>query len=326
MNTGSFFQNVKQKVHSAYDNFFYRGMDAPAPVPMEQGADAAAQADPAQPPRVSYQQSAGYQQPVGYQQLVGYQQPAGYQQPTGYQQPQTGYQQPIATPQVDLSRQGGRTHRASQRAASNVVELDRYQAQQPAAAPQPVQPPQPPQETAGQNTWVINVRGMGDCCSAITLLRGGGAVLTVMENITDPAELHRLVDTLSGACYSLTATITKLSRNGVYLLAPKNVAVYTDQATKMMNSAGSRTYSYQQQPLSRQGAAPAASQQAAAPQQREDSAVSRQQGYARQVSPSAAAPSFYARSVPQEAAVPSFTAAESSGSGYRPDDLAAGGY
>ena len=301
MNTGSFFQSVKQKVHSAYDNFFYRGMDAPAPVPMEQGADAV-QADPAQPPQVSYQQ------------------------PAGYQQPQTGYQQPIAAPQVDLSRQGGRNRRAFQRAAGNVVEFDRYQAQQPAAAPQPVQPPQPQQEAAGQNTWVINVRGMSDCCSAITLLREGGAVLTVMENITDPAELHRLVDTLSGACYSLTATITKLSRSGVYLLAPKNVAVYTDQATRMMNNAGSRAHSYQQQPLSRQGAASAASQQAAAPQQREDPAAFRQQGFARQASPSAAAPSFSARPVPQEATIPSFTAAEASGSGYRPDDLAAGGY
>ena len=334
MAAGNFFQNMKQRVQSAYNNFFYPDMDAPAPATMEQGAGTA-QADPVQQPMSYPQPQVNYPQPAqgNYQQPTGYPQPAqlNYQQP-----PQTTYQQPtFSAPQVDMNRQGGRGRRASQRAAGNVLELDRYQTQQPAAAQQPAamqqtaaqQPAQPRPEADAQNMWVINVRGMSDCCSAISLLREGGTVLAVMENITDPPEMRRLVDTLSGACYSLSATITKLSRGGVYLLASRKMVVYTDQATKMMNSAGSRSYSYQQQPAPRQGIGVSIPPLAgASPRREEPAAAPRQQGFARQQAVPADAPSFFARPAPRDAAIPEFTAAPTNGSGYRPDDLTVGGF
>ena len=170
---------------------------------------------------------------------------------------------------------------------------------------------------------------MSDCRSAITLLRKGDSVLIVLENVTDPAEMRRLVDTLSGACYSLTATITKVSRYGVYLLAPQNMAVFTDQATNMMNSAPNRG-----QPRNYPGFAHA--QRGYAPQTAYPPQSGYQQPqpnpYAQPVQPQpftqrTAAPeeppqNFYQRPAPQEAQAPVF-APQPAGYGYAPDETQA---
>lgn len=305
---GEVFGNLKQKVRSVYNNFFYDGAEAPAPQEPVYQQDQPYQQPAYQAPQQAYAPQAEYAQP---QQPV-YQSP-GYQQPQQYQQ----MQQP-------------RNRRMQQHAAqeeNNVVDFGTYQqAQQPVyQQPQQYQQPQAqnaPQQEAPQqvnqnvlaSARVINARGMGDCRSAITLLRNGDAVLIVLENVTDPSELRRLVDTLSGACYSLTATITKVSRYGVYLLAPQTMAVYTDQVTSQMNNPGrtaSRTYQS------------SFSAQRSAYQQPQQAAPQMNQGFTqRPAQVEEPQQPFYARTAPQPAPAPSFSA-QPVGYGYVADELEA---
>lgn len=302
---GDVFGNLKQKVRSVYNNFFYDGAQAPAP----------------QAP--VYQQEQPYQQP----QEQPYQQPVYQQAPfapqTEYAQPQQpAYQAPVYQQPQEQQYQQPRNRRMQQHAeqnAGNVVDFGAYQqqAQQPAyqqpAYQQPMQPEfqqEAPQQNVLANARVINARGMGDCRSAITLLRNGDAVLIVLENVTDPSELRRLVDTLSGACYSLTATITKVSRYGVYLLAPQSMAVYTDQATSQMNNPGRTMNRSYQAGLGAQRAY----QQPQQPQSQGFTQRSAQVDEPQQP--------FYARTAPQAAQVPSFST-QPVAYGYVADELEA---
>ncbi len=207
-----------------------------------------------QPQQAAYQQpqQAAYQQPQQPQQAQQPQFSAQYQPPqrnrraqqhaaqpdnvvpiSAYQQAhqaqQAGYQQPQQTPYQQPQQQQAGYQQQPQQAAY----------QQPQQAQQPQQTPyqQPQQAAATGAARIINARGIGDCRSAIMLLRAGDAVVIVMDGITDPAEMRRYVDTLSGACFSLSATITKVSRYGAYFLAPQGMAVYADQATSQMNGA-----------------------------------------------------------------------------------------
>ena len=343
MAVGDLFGSLKNSVMSAYNNFFYSGRQATSARTKEAYQDAQHQAYP--------QQEEGYQQP--YQQQPVYQQPAyqqPYQQQAAYQQPyqqQPAYQQPVGQQPVFQQAQAqpaaqARARRMQMHAAhqqENVVDFGSYQQSMGRQPVQPVQPAQPvqnaeptAQETAQQtasllSARVINARGMGDCRSAITLLRNGDAVVVVMENITDPSEMRRLVDTLSGACYSLTATITKVSRHGVYLLAPQTVAVFADQATNTMNSAPARPQARNYQPGfgAGQRVTYAPQQQPAQPVQPQ---AQPQQYYADQAfTQRAAAPeeprqSFYQRPAPQVAQPPAFSA-QPAGYGYAPDDMQA---
>lgn len=315
---GDVFGNLKQKVRSVYNNFFYEGAEAPAPQAPEANMYPP-QEQPYQQPQQGYE---NYQQPQApYAQE--FQQPQ-YQQQNfrqGYQQPQ--YQPNYENPQQPRNR---RSQQHAGQMGNNVVDFGSYQQQsqqplyqqpqqnhfqQPAYQPQQEPAPQQPQQSAALNARIINARGMADCRSAITLLRNGDAVMIVLENVTDPAELRRLVDTLSGACYSLTATITKVSRYGVYLLAPQAVAVYADQATNQMNNpnrvqsrgyqqgyAAQNPYQAPQQPMQQQGFTQRPAQMEE-PQQ-----------------------PFYARTAPQAAQVPSFSA-QPVGYGYAPDAMEA---
>jgi len=301
---GEVFGNLKQKVRSVYNNFFYEGAQAPAPQPPQ--ADMYAQEQPTQGYE-NYQQPQQAQAPY----VQEYQQPA-------YQQPQQNFQQP-------------RNRRAQQHAVqqeNNVVDFGAYQHQGQQApyqqgyvpqqnfqqpAPQMEAPAQQPQANVAINARVINARGMADCRSAITLLRNGDAVMIVLENVTDPSELRRLVDTLSGACYSLTATITKVSRYGVYLLAPQAMAVYADQATNQMNNPNrvqARSYQPNYAPQN-----PYQPQQA--PQSMQNQGFT--QRPAQMEEPQQP---FYARTAPQAAQVPSFSA-QPAGYGYAPDAMEA---
>ena len=243
-----------------------------------------------------------------------------------------------------------------QQAQQQYAAQAQYAAPQPAAAQPPAyQQPQNPAPAAPQQamepqptgahtvcTRIINARGMVDCRSAITLLRKGECVLIVLENVADPAEMRRLVDTLSGACYSLTATITKVSRYGVYLLAPQTVAVFADQATSMMNSVpGRQPRSYQPNPAPQRTNYPPQAgyqpqmayqpqptyQPQAAPAQ---GAYQPQPGYAmpqqpftqRAAMPAEAPRDFYQRPAPQEAQAPAF-AGQQPGYGYAPEETEA---
>ena len=341
MASNDFLSNIKQKVRAVYNNFFYEGEEAPAPAPLQEEAPA-----PDEQPVMAAQ---NFQQPYPN---VNYTAP----QPGAYAMdaPNAYYQQPaapqayFAAPQVESQQRNRRMQQHRQPQQSNVVDFGAYQ-QQPVSAqpaPQPSAPaPQPSapsaQASVQASTRIINTRGMADCRSAITLLREGDAVLIVLENITDPVEMRRLVDTLSGACYSLTATITKVSRYGVYLLAPQAFAVYTDQATNQMNGAQVRTRAYQ--PAAQRPnftAAPAQSAYTAQPQSaytapaqsaytaQPQAAYAAPQQYAREqgaftqrgAAPEAAAASFYARPAPQSAPTPAFSARPAF-NGFSPDEI-----
>ena len=168
---------------------------------------------------------------------------------------------------------------------------------------------------------------MSDCRSAITLLRNGDAVIIVMENITNPGDMRRLVDTLSGACYSLTATITKVSRYGVYLLAPQSLAVFADQATNQMNAgpAQAQPQNYQANPYAAQRpayASPLQPAQQPQPYAQQPYGGQQQEFTQRTATPEAAAQEFYQRPLRQDAAIPSFSN-RPAGVGYMPDEHAA---
>ncbi len=345
MAVGDFFGNLKNKVRSVYNNFFYDGSEAPLP-PMQEDYSRQEQPYAGQQQAASWQQNPpyggqnAYQQP-GYQpyQQQAYTQNA-YQQPYGqnvYQQP--AYAQPVqqqVQPQPQSAPQG-RMRRAQQhafqQAAGKVVDFGAYQQQNQQAAPNNEENAAEAAQQSGAllSARVINAHGMGDCRSAITLLRNGDAVLIVLENISDPNEMRRLVDTLSGACYSLTATITKVSRYGVYLLAPQTLAVFADQATNQMNSAPGRAQARPYQP-----AYGNAQRVTYAPQQRENPAqphqpVQQQNPYAgmqgftqRSAMQEEATQNFYQRPTPQAAQTTGFSA-QPAGYGYAPDESAAMG-
>ncbi len=148
---------------------------------------------------------------------------------------------------------------------------------------------------------VMSARSIQDCRAAISLLRAGDIVLVTMDGVTDPGEMRRYVDTLSGACFSLTATITKVSRYGSYLLAPQSLGVFCDSVISQMNSAPRA----RQNPAQPQGAVMPAENAAA-----EESAARSVQGDARQP--------FYMRRPQQAAARPVFEQQPAAG-GYVPD-------
>ena len=159
------------------------------------------------PSQGPYQQQVPYQaQPQGQYQQQGQYQPQP--QPQGQYQPQGQVQQP----QGQYQQQG--------RENGNILYF-----------------PNAGQGQAQETTIrVVTARGIADCYAAITQLRLGDAVILVMDGINDPAEMRHYVDMLSGACYSLRATITKLSRHGAYLICPQQVRVYVDAATNRLNS------------------------------------------------------------------------------------------
>ena len=310
MATGDFFGNLKDKMRTMYNGFLYNGEEEK---PRKQHGNRYAQGVGYQP---RHQQSAEPMQEQNGDNVVdfGAYQQVHYQQiqqmPQQYQQGNPPVQQP-PMPQAAPQPQYQSYQRPQQPPVSQ-------QPQQPVQAPvQPEMQPQPP-VNAQVNARVINARGMGDCRSAITLLRNGDAVIIVLENITDQAEQRRLVDTLSGACYSLTATITKISRYGVYLLAPQTVAVYADQVTNQMNGMPGRANPNQGYQPGHHG------QRAAyANQQPVNNYAQPQQGFThRTAAPEEAAQPFYAQPSPQAAQVPSFTA-QPAGYGYTPDEARA---
>ena len=161
----------------------------------------------------------------------------GYQQNTWQQPQQNMYQQPMQ----EMQQMQQNTWQQPQQ--------NMYQ-QQPAENAQPQQQENPnvvPFPNAQQQTennapacCVINARNVSECYSAIVQLRSGSMVIVVLENINDTMEMRHYVDMLSGACYALKGTITKLSRHGAYLIAPNHMRVCVDAATNQFNSPASR--------------------------------------------------------------------------------------
>lgn len=317
MGTGDFFGNLKDKVRSVYNGFLYNGEDD---VPRNQKGKHYAQGAGYKPQPQQPAQQMNEQKVNNVVDFGAYQQ--GHQQQMQQGQPpmQQGYppvQQPPQQLQPPMQQAPQAPFQSYQRPQQPAPQMQ--QPPQQAMPPQQEMPPQqlPVNGPVAMNARIINARGMGDCRSAITLLRNGDAVLIVLENINDQAEQRRLVDTLSGACYSLTATITKVSRYGVYLLAPQSMAVYADQVTNQMNGM----------PV-RQNAAPGyqqgyQGQRAPYQPQQQGGYAPVQQGFARRsAAPEEAAQPFYAQPTPQAAPAPAFTA-QPAAYGYAPDEARA---
>lgn len=258
-------------------------------------------------PRMNEQQQM-YQQPV-YQQAP-YQQ--GYQQPyqQGYQQqPQAPYQQPITQFAAQVEDQRARNPQAQQPDPQKVVPFPgSYSGEQaPEAKPASVR--------------VITIRGFNDCRSAISYLRAGEILLVVMDGIQDQAEMRRYVDMMAGACFSLSASITKVSRYGAYLAAPGQVSVWADPTISQMNGSGRRTAARAPQTPNtyrsyqgeyQQSAAQAYSYQEPAPQNAYNPYAPNTQNAA------ADGTEFYARQPQPTPEQPPFEAQER-GTGYAPD-------
>ena len=157
----------------------------------------------------------------------------GYQQNTWQQPQQSMYQQPMQQmqqntwqqPQQNMYQQPAENAQPQQQENPNVVPFPNAQQQTENNAPA---------------CCVINARNVSECYSAIVQLRSGSMVIVVLENINDTMEMRHYVDMLSGACYALKGTITKLSRHGAYLIAPNHMRVCVDAATNQFNSPASR--------------------------------------------------------------------------------------
>ena len=195
------------------------------------------QHDPFQQPYAPPQQQPYAYQPPEAQQPV-WQQPAPQQ---SYQAPAQQPQQPTFQTQIQpdpFRAESGRNRRSQQHQA----------AQQP--APQaPYAPPQQAEnvvpfpgvqqqpESAGVDAYVINVFNINTCRQAMSCLRKGQCTLIVMDQLIDKAEIRRYVDMLTGACYALNGTMTRLSAKiGFYIMAPAGMTVYTDPTTSNANA------------------------------------------------------------------------------------------
>ncbi len=309
------FNGLKKKL----EGFLYAGEAEPQqprqPQPRQEDMGAPAPDASFTQPQYGYYQEAPQQVPM-------------YQQPQQQMYPPQGYQQP-QQPQyhADYRQQGHQPNQQGSRFGQkkdNVVDIGDYQQKEASAAPQQEQP----QQVSAVATRVVCARGMVDCRIAITLLRNGDAVLVTMENVKDPAEMRRLVDTLSGACYSLNASITKVSRFGVYLLAPQQMPVFADQMINQMNGARPQPqmqqrpmYAPQQQAYQPQGYQQQYDMQQN-PYQQGYSYQPRQQGEftQRTAVPQEQTGDFYARPRQQAVQMPGF-ASQNTNAGYVPDDV-----
>ncbi len=265
---------------------FFHGDEARQQEPeQEQGYQAPQGFAPQYAPQYTQPQAQAYAQPQ-YAQPQPQPQPqyAPPQQPT-YSQPQYAQPQPQAPQQAPAWGQQTvqepyvppRNRRPEQpRREDNLVQF-------PGQPQQPLQPEAPARVVA---TRIINLRGIDDCRNVITCLRDGDCVIAVMDSIADQGEIRRYVYTLTGACFSLASTITRLSgRFGAYLLTPEGVPVLVDHATAQMNQ---------------QARAPMRQRAYVQPPQEQGYAQPQPQGYAYAQQPQQQPmPTFYAQQPPQ---------------------------
>ncbi len=363
MALGNFFKQTKNKMTGLMDRFFYadsaqrdaREEDEEAQQPEAPYAQQPyQQMNYQQPYQPQYQQTA-YQQPLPSRQadafdpLFGQQSAQQPRQYAPYQQPQMNYQQQPYQPQYQQQAQPLYTQFSAQQPQQprnrrmqqhmnreeNVVPFPgQYQQEQPQQPQAPLQMQQPQTAEKALNMRIMNVRGINECRSAIALLRAGDALIVVMDSVSDPAEMRRYVDTLSGACFSLSATITKVSRYGAYLLAPGIINVFADQITSQMNGAprpaqpqqprynAPQQSGYQPQGFGRyQPQYQAQDYRPQAYQQPQYQAQPRQdaQGFARRSpAPEVQSAAFFAQRPQNEPETPPFEA-QPAGSGYAPD-------
>ena len=301
----NFFSDLKYKFQEATSRFLYEDRGS------GYGSGAYVDEDPPYEPEEKKprrsrrtEQKRVYEEP---QQEQAWQAP--YQ--GSYQQPVYAPQQPQQQPQpmtqfaAQMEEQRSRTRQDGQ----NVVQFPgAYTEEQPAQEQQPAQ----------WGICVLNLRSNAECRVAISMLRQGKALMVIMENVGDAAEMRRYVDTLSGACFSLNATITKVSRHGAYLLAPGSVAVMADSATSQMNSMQRRAQPAQQRPQARTQS-PYAQQPNYTPSYQEPMGENGFEYRAPSPEPEQA---FYYRQPQRAPAAPAFES-QYPGTGYVPDQMEA---
>ena len=305
------FSNLKYKVQETMSRFLYeeRGngygsgayMEEEAPYEIEEKRPRRGRRTDQTRTFEDRQPEQTWQPP--YQGMYQNQQPV-YPPQQGYQQPQP---QQVPQPMTQFAAQvEEQRSRNKQQDPQNVVQFPgAYNAE---GEPQPQ-----------IGICVLNLRNNAECRLAISMLRQGKALMVIMENVGDAAEMRRYVDTLSGACFSLNATITKVSRHGAYLLAPGNMTVMADAATSQMNSVQRRSQPaqqrYQQHPASY------AQQPGAYPPSYQEPADENGFEY-RAPAPEPQQTGFYYRQPQQAPAAPSFEN-QRPGNGYVPDQMEA---
>lgn len=272
-------------------------------------------------PQAAYGQQSAYPQQEAYAQQGAYQQPYAYAQQnvspqqSPYQPQQSMYpQQGAYQPQPNVYPQQGAGYTAqpmqgygAQPSREAPVETPVFQSQfaPNAHAQQPAQPQrnrrsqQHMQESVPENilpfpgadaakavqpmdAYVINVFNIQACRQAMSCLRRGQCTLIIMDQLTDRNETRRFVDMLTGACYALGGTMTRLStRIGFYLMAPPNMTVYTDAVTSNANSARPQA----QMPLRQSAQDFVAQAMPEAPQMAFQQRQGQQAGYAEEAAP-----------------------------------------
>ena len=274
------FKNSAQKL---FDKFFYENEEEAAGAEdfQEQSAQPYAGQPYAQQVNAARTVNAPYGQPVSrpvqqqtapQAQMPVFNTQQAQQVPAAplFTQPQQAPQQRAFAPQADIPQYNSVFRsREERQQAEQPAAAEGTQVASPAAAPAPV--------TLGQASRlpgirVMCVRTIADCRASIALLRQGDAVLISMEGLSDANVMRRLVDTLSGACFSLSATITKVSRYGAYLMAPSSTGVYCDSVISRMNMP------VRPRPVP-QEAVPAGAQDGAAPRHRSYSQQIMEQGF-----------------------------------------------
>ena len=102
----------------------------------------------------------------------------------------------------------------------------------------------------------------------MSCLRKGQCTLIVMDQLIDKAEIRRYVDMLTGACYALNGTMTRLSTKiGFYIMAPNGMTVYTDPTTTNANAQPRPQQAPLYRPLNSQPQMPSRSPGSFAPQE-----------------------------------------------------------
>ena len=129
---GEVFGNLKQKVRSVYNNFFYEGAEAPAPQAPE--ANMYAQEQPV------------YQQPAPQQGYETYQQAQQPQAPYVQEYQQSVYQQAQQAAQPFQQPRNRRAQQHAMQQENNVVDFGAYQHQGQQAPYQQGYVPQQPQQ------------------------------------------------------------------------------------------------------------------------------------------------------------------------------------
>ncbi len=306
------FTTLKTKAQSAMSRFLYdeRGSGYGSGAYVDDDPPFEAEERPRRGRRVEQRQAAPEQQAPQAWQQAPYQgmqgmdpQQGGYSQPY-VQMPPQPEQQPISQFSAQIAEQQNRADPQNRARQQNpqIVQFPGAYEQQPQEAPQP--------------QWglcVLNLRTNAECRLAISMLRQGNALLVIMENVGDSAEMRRYVDTLSGACFSLNATITKVSRHGAYLLAPGSVNVMADSATSQMNSVQRRSPAA----APRRQANPYAPETGAF-QPSYQNPISDNGFEYRTPAPEPQQPAFYMRQPQQAPATPAFDRPQP-GTGYVPD-------